>query len=1018
MAVEIAQAYVSLIPSFKGGKAAIQKELGDAADGAASAAGASSGGIFSGSFGKALKAGAAIAGVGAIAVGLKNVGSAAISAASDLGETSSKVEQIFGSAQASAIDAWASTASSAFGQSKQQAMDAAASFAIFGKSAGLQGQALTTFSTDLTQLSSDLASFSNTSPEEAIMAIGSALRGEAEPIRKYGVLMDDAAMKQAIFEQTGKKVTGTLTPQQKVLAAQALILKQTSDAQGDFARTSDGLANSQRTLEAAMADLKSQVGAGLLPAMTSLVSAIAPVAGSLAEPLGKVADAVGGALSQAFTALAPVLPVLADALGTIAGVLGNVLSAAISALVPIMQPMLTTFSDLATRIGPMLEPLLVKLGELLGKVLAAVMPLLPPLMDLVFTILEAAMPILDIVVDLFGVLVDALAPLIGVVASLLPTLGQLVNVVFAAIMPILKPLLPLIQVLADVFGNILARAIGVIVTAFGGLILAGSKVAPFLLNNLIKPVVSGFLTFAENIVGAAAAAFSWVPGLGDKLGEAKTAIGKFKTDATKAIGDAATTIETEGAKIGKGLIDQGVMLATNPSEIAKVRSAGLGVGGAMSDGMAIGIANGQIPVAAAAAANVRAAERAARAEAQSNSPSKLFAAVGADLTEGLIQGVKSKDAGKALREQYAEWYQASVDKLKSKLDEAKNYAMKWRDQMIGYLDMGRALQLANDKDARAADALASLKEAEAKVAEANQALSEAESESSKKSAQAAVDAANVTLGQAQSAYQSAATAAATSWVDEWRNQLTNSANFIGLLQQLKNSGAHQAIISQIAAAGPEAGTQMATDLINGGAAGTGGLIDEFNTGFVNFETAATNLGVNFANTWGNDTGTKLGGLTAQKTLDAFRASFGKDGDGRARLNRVMDNLAASAARSVRIDVEVTRNINEVVTRVVQEIAAPKEGRAAGGPVMSNTAYWVGEKGPEILVMGSQPGTIIPNSAIGVMGSSAGMAAPAGGPAVINLDVRIGDTPLNDLVDARIDSADADNLRLVLAGAAS
>lgn len=192
--------------------------------------------------------------------------------ASDMGETQAKIGELFDQS-AGKIDRWSDTAATAFGQSKQQAMDAAATFAIFGKSAGLGGDDLVGFSTELTELASDLASFNNTSPEEAIEAIGSALRGEAEPLRKYGVLLDDAslrneALKLGLIETT----KNALTPQQKVLAANALILAQTGSAQGDFARTSDGLANQQRILAAQFKDTSAQLGEALLPLAMQLMT--------------------------------------------------------------------------------------------------------------------------------------------------------------------------------------------------------------------------------------------------------------------------------------------------------------------------------------------------------------------------------------------------------------------------------------------------------------------------------------------------------------------------------------------------------------------------------------------------------------------------------------------------------------------------------------------------------------------------------------------------------------------------
>jgi len=136
-----------------------------------------------------------------------------IKAASDLGETISKVGVLFGDS-AKEIEKFADGAAQSLGQTKQQALDAAANFAIFGKSAGLSGVALTEFSTGFVSLAADLASFNNVSQDEAINAIGSALRGEAEPLRRFGVLLDDATLKNAALELGLISTTkNALTPQ-------------------------------------------------------------------------------------------------------------------------------------------------------------------------------------------------------------------------------------------------------------------------------------------------------------------------------------------------------------------------------------------------------------------------------------------------------------------------------------------------------------------------------------------------------------------------------------------------------------------------------------------------------------------------------------------------------------------------------------------------------------------------------------------------------------------------------------
>lgn len=214
----------------------------------------------------------AAAAIGSIAAVIKP----AIDAASDFQESTSKVNVVFGKASKSIKD-FAATAATSLGQSKQSVLDAAGVFGTFGKAAGLAGDDLALFTTDFVTLSTDLASFNNTTPEEAITAIGAALRGESEPLRRYGVLLNDAVLKQEAMTLGIYDGKGALTAQQKVLAAQAAIYKQTGDAQGDFLRTSDGLANSQRTLGAIFKNVQIELGTKLLPAIQEFSNSLVEI---------------------------------------------------------------------------------------------------------------------------------------------------------------------------------------------------------------------------------------------------------------------------------------------------------------------------------------------------------------------------------------------------------------------------------------------------------------------------------------------------------------------------------------------------------------------------------------------------------------------------------------------------------------------------------------------------------------------------------------------------------------------
>ncbi len=193
-----------------------------------------------------------------------------VKAASSFNETSAAIGQVFGE-NAKQLQEFASTAAGSFGQSQTQALQAAKTFGIFGKAAGLAGKENVDFSTTLTRLASDLASFNDTSVDEAITAIGAALRGESEPIRRFGVLLDDATLKARALEMGIYDGTGSLSQQQRVLAAYQEVLAQTTTQQGDFARTADGVANSSRSLQATWNDLQVTVGTALLPAVQAVI---------------------------------------------------------------------------------------------------------------------------------------------------------------------------------------------------------------------------------------------------------------------------------------------------------------------------------------------------------------------------------------------------------------------------------------------------------------------------------------------------------------------------------------------------------------------------------------------------------------------------------------------------------------------------------------------------------------------------------------------------------------------------
>src|SRR5690242_12912717 len=187
-----------IIPTFKG----LQGDLERGSSKALSAAGVSGGAKFGESASKSARGKFASSAksivaplLGAFAaVKVGDFFKDAIQGASDLNESTNKVQQVFGKGTGQ-IFKFSANAAKSLGQTNQQARDAASTFGIFGKAAKLSDKQNAKFAIRMDKLASDLASFHNTSPEQAIEAIGAAMRGEQEPIRAYGVLLDEATLK-------------------------------------------------------------------------------------------------------------------------------------------------------------------------------------------------------------------------------------------------------------------------------------------------------------------------------------------------------------------------------------------------------------------------------------------------------------------------------------------------------------------------------------------------------------------------------------------------------------------------------------------------------------------------------------------------------------------------------------------------------------------------------------------------------------------------------------------------------
>jgi hypothetical protein len=289
------------------------------------------------------KIGSKMQGIGAgMTIGLTAplllAGKASIDAASDMNESASKSQVVFGNWNGT-IETFAQGAAKNLGMSRQAATEAAGTFGNLFTAMGIGQGPAADMSTSILQLAADLASFNNQDPKEVLDKLRAGLVGETEPLRSLGVNLNAAAVEARAMEMGLVDANGEVTTAGKAQASYALILEQTKTAQGDFARTSEGVANQQRISNAQMADAAAVMGQQLLPIqlkVTGAVSSLATAFSGLSPELQTVVLAIGGVLLAA----GPVVGII----GTLVSVIGFLTSAST------LNAIATTASSVATGI--------------------------------------------------------------------------------------------------------------------------------------------------------------------------------------------------------------------------------------------------------------------------------------------------------------------------------------------------------------------------------------------------------------------------------------------------------------------------------------------------------------------------------------------------------------------------------------------------------------------------------------------------------------------------------------------
>lgn len=517
------QASNRFVRGWAGLKSKLSSSLRSSVDGAtkqassrADAGGRESGNRFSNAFKGALGALAAVFAVDKI----KSFFGEAISGSGDLEQSVGAVEAVF-KGSAGQMAKWSKDAETNVGLTKNEFNELGTLIGSQLKNGGTAMKNLAPETNKLIKLGADLASMYGGTSREAVEALSSALKGERDPIEKYGVSLNEAKIKAEAASLGFKAAGGALSDEAKQAATMSLIMKQTADSHGNYAKEMTTFAGQQSIMAAQWGNIKTAIGDKFLPvltlAATQITSKMMPALAGMVDkidftgigaklaPFTKFIGEVGtGAkdLVAGFTLTRKDAADLGDELGGFVAVgskiresfdkVGAVAKTTFGFLAPLVTNIVAAFAplapqifDLVTNFSPLsiifqaLAPMLPQIGAMVSMLanmvaglVAQIVPLYTSLMAQivpVFTTLVQA--VLPVVISLVTTLVGAFAPLVmTLVSSLAPILIQLATMVLpmvvSAFTAIIGAVMPVVNILLAMLLPVIQSLLPVVTTVF------------------------------------------------------------------------------------------------------------------------------------------------------------------------------------------------------------------------------------------------------------------------------------------------------------------------------------------------------------------------------------------------------------------------------------------------------------------------------------------------------------------------------------------------------------------------
>lgn len=449
---------------------------------------------------------------------LKEFGAAAVEAFGAAENTAAKFERTFSAGAAE----WADNYADAVHRSTAEVQSFMVQNQGMYRELGLTAEASEELSKMTTSLAYDFGNAFKMDDAEALAAIQAAIRGDTAALTEYGIVLDDATLKNSAAALGLGTTIEALDDASLAQVRFNAILEQSSDIQQAAINETGGLTNSIKSLKGVFGDFMADAGGKFTPVLEQAVGVmldawptLEPIllsfVDTLAGGLGDVIPVVAELAQDLIPALSQTLGALMDAVGPVLDILGSLASAVLPPLASIigdlsstvLPPLAGAFEELNTRIMQPLMPvieevsgqLLPVLGMVLDTVAQNVGPLADAFMPLISTVLPAfaslvgslASNVLPPLSEVLGIVVQAAGPIVDVLSTLVQALLPSAETLFDAlgtvlsdvVLPVFEAVSPVLSVVADVLGTIagwvsdlvgtFASGIGAVADWFSGL---------------------------------------------------------------------------------------------------------------------------------------------------------------------------------------------------------------------------------------------------------------------------------------------------------------------------------------------------------------------------------------------------------------------------------------------------------------------------------------------------------------------------------------------------------------------